>query len=41
MADPDLLKRDRCLNQQPERVQDQYFTQQPKFFDAKDIVQIK
>ena len=41
MADPDLLKRARCLNQQSERVQDQYFTQQPEFFDAKDLVQVK
>lgn len=41
MADPDLLKRARCLNQKPERVQDQYFLQQPEFFDAKDIVQVK
>ncbi|MBS3779958.1 MAG: helix-turn-helix domain-containing protein [Desulfovermiculus sp.] len=41
MADPDLLKRARCLNRRSERVQDEYFTQQPEFFDPKDIVQVK
>jgi transposase len=41
MADPDLLKRARCLNPQPERVQDEYFTKQPEFFDPQDIVQVK
>lgn len=41
MADQDLLKRARCLNSRPERVQDKYFEQQPEFFDPKDIVQVK
>ncbi len=41
MADPDLLKRARCLNHEPERVQDPYFIQQTDFFDPKDIVQVK
>lgn len=41
MADPVLLQRARCLHQHPERVQDEYFTNQPEFFDPKDIVQVK
>jgi hypothetical protein len=41
MADPDLLRRARCLHRTPERVQDERFTQQPDFFDPKDIVQVK
>ena len=39
MADPDLLRRTRCLHRTPERVQDERFTQQTDFFDPKDIVQ--
>ena len=41
MADPDLLKRAKCLNLEPERVQDPNFIQQTDFFDPKDIVQVK
>jgi len=41
MADPDLLRRARCLHRTPERVQDERFTQQSDFFDPKDIVQVK
>ena len=41
MADPDLLRRARCLHRTPERVQDERFRQQPDFFDPKDIVQVK
>jgi hypothetical protein len=41
MADPDLLRRARCLHLTPERVQDERFIEQPDFFDPKDIVQVK
>lgn len=41
MADLELLKRTRCLNPQPEQVQDEYFLKQPDFFDPHDIVQVK
>lgn len=41
MADPDLLRRTRCLHRTPERVQDERFTQETDFFDPKDIVQVK
>ena len=41
MADPDFLRRTRCLHRTPERVQDDRFTQQTDFFDPKDIVQVK
>ena len=41
MADPDFLRRARCLHLTPERVQDGRFIEQPDFFDQKDIVQVK
>jgi hypothetical protein len=41
MADPDFLRRTRCLHRTPERVQDERFTQHTDFFDPKDIVQVK
>jgi hypothetical protein len=41
MADPDLLRRARCLHLTPERVQDERFIEQADFFDPKDIVQVK
>ena len=41
MANPDFLRRTRCLHRTPERVQDDRFKQQTDFFDPKDIVQVK
>jgi hypothetical protein len=41
VADPELLRRTRCLHPFPERVQDQRFVEQCDFFDANDIVQVK
>ena len=41
MADPELLKRAKSLNQQPERIQDEYFLKQPEFFDPHDMIQVK
>jgi len=41
MANPDFLRRTRCLHRTPERVQNDRFTQQTDFFDPKDIVQVK
>ncbi len=41
MADPELLRRARCLHRSPENVKDERFTQQSDFFDNRDIVQVK